>query len=182
MLLGARPESGSLADALARLCTRLYRCVAATSRAHLAGKRGREAATSLPPGYLDLVARVNAAFTPSVYACVQEAQAAAGEGARPEGGKRARAAAGRLTRRVRKESQVVPALVFQIEEHEKQLIRLSRAGEAGDVDCGCGLVGGGSRGAGVGGRCAVQGRCGSLTRCWSSQPCPCTHAPCAQGG
>ncbi|RMZ53067.1 hypothetical protein APUTEX25_001186 [Auxenochlorella protothecoides] len=128
VLLGARPESGSLADALARLCTRLYRCVAATSRAHLAGKRGREAATSLPPGYLDLVARVNAAFTPSVYACVQEAQAAAGEGARPEGGKRARAAAGRLTRRVRKESQVVPALVFQIEEHEKQLIRLSRAG------------------------------------------------------
>lgn len=138
--------AGSL-DGLTKILTALYRTLGATSAHLLAGKRGPGAraggARSLPPPFLDLVAWVNSSCTPAVYAWVQAAAAGppsdrAGVGGENQDGnagpahkRRKHAAAGSghsVARRVKKEASLVPHLIFSIEEHEKHLIKLSKAG------------------------------------------------------
>ena len=125
------PPAGSTCDRLVKLCSRFYKLLAALAADQLAASRhrapgSRAAPAPLPAAFVDLVAGVNSALTPAVYVFIQQAQLEAMDAAL-EGKEIARGSA-KVAKRARRESHLVPGLIFQVEDYEKQLVRLSKTG------------------------------------------------------
>lgn len=143
----AKVRVGAPGEALAKSLTKLYRTMGSAAKTQIAG-RGQ---TQLPPGrpFQDLSAAVNAVLTPAVYELKgelqlttnaamekedeeEEAEEAENEGGNDEAkkekakGKAKRAAA---VRKAQKDAKVLPGLIFQVEEWEKHLIKVSKVGK-----------------------------------------------------
>lgn len=141
--------AGAPAEALARSLTKLYRTLAGAAKCQLAPRGDRQ----LPPGraFQDLAATVNGDLTPAVYDLKGGLQLTTthaledGDGGEEEGGgdgeqddagdasakkakkSRARRAAA-AERQAHRDAKVLPALVYQVEEWEKHLIKVGKAG------------------------------------------------------
>lgn len=128
------PNSGPVSDRLVKLCTRFYKLLSRFAGEHLtANKKQTRTRTPLPlaQGFIDLVAGVNSELTPTVYIFIQQTQLNE-MGAILESKENAEHAArgsSKLAKRAKKEGQLVPGLIFQMEDFEKQLVRLSKAGK-----------------------------------------------------
>ena len=138
---------GAPGEALAKSLTKLYRTLGSAAKTQVAG-RGQ---TQLPPGrpFQDLANAVNTVLTPAVYELKGELQLTTNaamekdeqeeeveddenedgneEAKKNKGKSKAKRAA--AVRKAQKDARVLPGLIFQLEEWEKHLIKVSKVGK-----------------------------------------------------
>ncbi|GAB4818334.1 hypothetical protein N2152v2_005380 [Parachlorella kessleri] len=133
---------GATCESLLKATTHLYKTLGAAAKSQFAPKGVSQCSPC--QAFQELVAAVNRCCTGQVYSFITdvhsnsltENDAAAGN-MEEEGGDEKAAKAARKRQRAlataaskaRRESKLVPNLVFQIEDYEKQLIRLSKTGK-----------------------------------------------------
>ena len=139
VLTETRYDAGALSDHLLKVTTRYYKVAAMASRCCLTVVKG----VHQPPpskSFQDMVHYINKHVTEAVYSCIS-ALSSKCENAEPNnhiddhqdhgdgemGQKKKKRKVDAVVQRAKKESRLIPCLIFAIEDYEKHLIKLGKA-------------------------------------------------------
>ncbi|KAL4443972.1 hypothetical protein ABPG75_011709 [Micractinium tetrahymenae] len=137
-LLAEARLQGTPCEALVKSLIRLYKLLGLAAKAQAAPKGHKKDAPPLSAAFTELAIWANKSLTPPIYSFIQDVYGQQPDEEENEDGnedgesdkkakKRARANAAAASK-AKRESKQVPNLIFQIEEFERHLIRLSAGG------------------------------------------------------